>query len=321
MPLNRGMNPERKVVVGILSGLANDPGAFFTDKLLPATPGAHKGDILTLTGGTHFGMPGEDGRRAPGGQVSRGPGASFGDVDYTCQQYDREELVPKELIRRSADQLPIPLLQLYMAMALDFLRVGRDKRAATLITGTTWGYEDTPAGGDKWDTDTGKPVNQIKTAVDAIKGGKPNVILFGHGAFSAFQTNSNILSAMSVNADRALADMNWFKKAVANFLGLGQCIVVESLKNTSGNPESLTLTRILDKTVWIGCIGEHPGAVMENGDLVTAPTAMARVVESDFEMDEYEVKTHKSRAVQVGHSEDMVAVTTALGARLDDVIS
>lgn len=311
----------RPVLQGIQSGVANSRAGYWTERLCPAMPGAHKGDIITIAGGSQFGTPGEDGRRAPGGTVSRGDGIKHLPVSYTCRSFDREEVIPREYVSRTADILPIPIARTYLALATDFLLVGRDKRMAALIAATTLGYEDTPDAGDKWDVSTGKPIAQIKTGVSRIRaqGGNPNVIMMGRPDFDAFSINPNVLDTMSITADHALADEEWFTNAVARKLGLDRLIVADSLYDTSADPENRSLVYTF-RGCFIGCqalMPQEQGALMPNGDIVLQPSCFVRVVEDEMEPDEYEVPNRRSRAVQVHHSEDIVAVTPELGAYLD----
>jgi hypothetical protein len=311
---------EREVLEGILSGLANDPGDYIADKAVPMTATKFgKGSISTLSAGSHFGLKGETGRRLPGGQVQVGPGLGFGAVNYDIELFDRANRVPYELVKRS--QIPVPVLQMYLADIVHFLRVGREQRLADLITGTTWAANTALAGGDIWDTATSDPVQDISDAIDAIKGGAPNTIIMGRDTWNVLRTNSTVLAALNTTMDRAMLSPSAFANAVASHFGIPEdrIFVGRAEKLSSNNPEDVDdptkLGAIHGDYFWVGRIGSA-GIPLDGGDLLMSPSAIARVQESDLADNymQYDEPAYKSWVVQAGVGEDLLAVTAGLGS-------
>lgn len=319
---------EPEVLRGILSGLANAPSDYIADAAVPMTPTKFgRGSIPILSSGSHFGLAGQNGARLPGGEVSVGPGAGFDAVDYQIELYDRAERVPYELANRS--QLPIPVLRMYLGQAVDFLRVGREQRLATVITGTTWALNTPLAGADCWDTATSDPVLNISTAVEAIRG-SVNTIIMGRSTWNALRTNQTVLSALSLTQDHALMSNGTFANAVASHFNVpaNRIFVGRASRLTTNNPDDASditkLTDIFGDFFWIGQVG-GAGVQMSdsNPDLLFEPTALARVQESDladnymqFQRDEY-----KSWQVQTGVGEHLLAVTAGLGAIITNTVT
>ena len=317
---NTQLQPE--IVKDILSGLANLDGDYIADAMLPGIPtNFERGSIPTLAAGSHFGLLGETGRRSPGGEVSVGPGVGYGTVDYLIEVFDRAERLPKEIQRRS--QVPIPLLTQYLAMAVNFLRVGREQRLAAVLTNaaTVWanGAGGVAAGGF-WDG-AGDPVADISTAAETIAGGHPDTIAMGKETWEGLRRNALLLAALKTTQDNALMNESSFASAVASHFGVGanRIFIGRAQALNSADPDDVNVATALADIhgdyFWIGQVGGL-AAPMANGDLLMQPSAVARVIESDFE-DEFDsdwLITHKSWQVQTGIAEQILPVTPGLAA-------
>ena len=319
---------EREVLEGILSGLANAPGDYIADQAVPMTPTRFgKGSIAVLSAGSQFGLAGETGFRLPGGEVSVGPGAGFGTVSYDIELYDRAERIPYELAKRS--QIPVPLLQLYLSQAVNFLRVGRESRLANVITSTTWASNNALAGGNIWSTSTSDPIKDISDAVDSIRGGRPNAMIMGRATWNTLRTNSAVLDALKTTADRALLSKDAFAEAVASHYNIpaDRVFIGRAQKLTTNNPEDANdptaLADIHGDYFWVGQIGSAGVPVDDSSDLLMAPTAIARVQESDLmdNFNQYRQDSHRSWVVETGIGEHIVAVTTGLGAKITNTVA
>lgn len=313
----RDFQVPNQVIEGIVSGLENRD--YFVEDFLPATPGPHKGTIRTLSSLSHFGSPHDSARRGMGQTVYRGTGLAFSGVDYACLPYDFEQSIDRLQISRVEEYVPI--FKMYAAAVKHKLKTDREVDAAAVISATPWRYTDTPGAGDRWNADGSKPVAQLRVAIDALIGCTPNIMLFGYDAWSEFSQNSSVLEAMNTSADHALADPTWFKQAVGSKLGISKVVVVGSSYSTSGNPEpddASDLTRVFAGKVWIGQMSNVPG-VAAGRELVMESTALARIVEDEFQIEEYYEPQSRSRVVQGHMSEAVVAVDPRLGALLSAV--
>lgn len=318
MALNPNYFPDREVVSGILSGLSNDQP--FAADAIPATPGPYKGEIILIGGSARYGLADEDGRRAPGGKVHRGPGIGFSGLDYECALYDWEEPMPDEVIRRLGGRVGVPMTTAALATCVDAVKTRRDARFASLLASTSWQYTNTPGAGDRWSASTSNPHAQLLTMKSSFKGAKPNTLIIARDAFDAYHTNANALAALPNDGPKAYADMDFFRSAVMRVLGIQNLIVFENFARTSNDPDDFSnLSRLFAGKVWMGHIHNLPGAQAPTG-VAVSPTAVARIQEVPMSDTSYRDDSVKSEIVQVSLSEALVAVTTGLGARLDAVL-
>ncbi len=318
MALSPNFFPDREVVSGILSGIAND-NPFVADAI-PATPGPYKGEIMLLGGSARYGLADEDGRRSPGGRVHRGPGIGFSGLDYECELYDWEESIPDEVIRRLGGKVGVSMTSMALGTCVDAVKTRRDARLASLLASTSWQYEVTPAAGDRWNASTSNPHEQLLAMKSSFKGPKPNTLILSRDALDAYHTNANALAALPDNGPSAYADEDFLKGVVMRALGVSNLFVFENFERTSNDPDDFTnLQRLFAGKVWMGHIHNLPGAMNATG-VAVAPTALARIQETPFSDTSYRDDSHKSEVVQVSLSEVVTAVTTGLGARLDAVL-
>ncbi|MCB9553522.1 MAG: hypothetical protein H6705_16895 [Myxococcales bacterium] len=308
----------RRVLQGMVSGIANDANGYLVDQLLPATPGPHKGIIKVLTGGDHFGSDVDDTAVAPGAEIPTGNAPIFADVNYTCQKRGRKVHIPDEYKDRS--EIPIDIEAAYVGGVVGYLKIMRDKRLIDLIEAASWAYKPiasdaTADAGDRWTATTAYPVAQMKTAIDALVM-KPNVAVIGVEAFSALSTNVNVLSKMPTVNPSHLADEEYFASAIAAKLGLRKVIVYDMRRSANSDPATLALTRMFSKSVFLACMSQHPGVAAPNNDVLIQPSALARVQEWDFMPESKDDFDHDSTKYKVTHSEDMQVVSVQLGALL-----
>jgi len=323
---NPQIQPE--VLAGILSGLANAESDYIAEAFLPGSPTDFiEGSIPILAAGGYFGLNGEDGQRQPGGDVSIGPGIGYGKVDYECQPYYRGEPLPKEL--QQSSQIPIPLLTQYTQAAVDFVRVGRERRLRDAIVGAagTWAYDDTLAGVDVWDQSTSDPIADVSNAVDRIVGGRPNKILMGRATWKVLSRNATVLAALSTNTDNLLMSESRFAEAFAAHFGVlpGDIHIGRAQRLTTNNPDDADdrtlLTDIHEDYFWIGRIGGSMGPSADGSpNLLMSPTAMANARQSDFaDNAAVEWDWQKQRWVTItGVSEHIRTVTLGLGALIQN---
>lgn len=323
MALNQSIQGGSLVLQGILSGLANDADGYLVDKLLPATPSPKsKGIIKVLDGGDMFGSETDDTLIAPGAHYPAPVTLSFSDVNFVCKKFGKLAKVPEEWIENS--DLPIPVANTYLSAAVHYLKVMREARLASVITGATWAYANTPGAGDKWTASTSDPVAQLKAARDAMIL-YPNVLVLGFEAFSALQTNAKVLAGMPTTGPSNLSDEEYFAQAIARKLGIQRVLVWDIRKRAGDNPEvaltNANIPRIFSKDAWLGVMSQHPGFADPDGDLVLNPTAIARVEQQGITIEQEEDFDTDALKIKVKHKEAIQLVSANLGAHLSSVVA
>lgn len=309
----------RRVLQGIVSGIANDNNGYLVDQLLPATPGPHKGVIKVLTGGDHYGSDVDDTAVAPGAEIPTGNGPLFSDVNYTCQKRGRKVHIPDEYKLRN--EVPIDIEDAYLSGVINYLKIMRDARFITSqIEAPAWAYKPiaadaTVAAEDRWTASTANPTAQMQTAIDTLVI-KPNVAVIGALAFSALSTNANVLNGMPNVNPSHIADQEYFAAQIAAKLGLRKVIVYDMRKSANSDPGTLALARLFSKSVFLAAMAQQPGLMAPNGDVLVAPTAIARVEEWGFSPESEVDFDHDSTKYKVTHSEAIEVVSLELGALL-----
>lgn len=312
---------ERQILDGYLNGISNNPDKYLVDKVLPGTPGPAKGTILTDSSIEHFGGdPNDTAERLPGGLISQGPLGRVGSVEYNCKLFDRAYRVPDEDQDRS--QLPLPLLQRESRKALHYLKVKQEQRFYNVLNDTAWVYDPgDPGNGNEWDSATGDPIEQIDAAVDALDVDEGLTMVVDYAGWNALSTSAIVRSVLNTSSDRAKISPERFLEAYGYERGITSIHIQKARKNTSGDPDNRSLSRIASGGwCWIGLL--NPGApVVMDTDLFINPTAVARVVEKDFFSDMWRDEDHRSDVVAVGHREAIVVVDTNLGALLTALLA
>lgn len=320
MAVNQAFQGGNRVLQGIVSGVAQDHDGYMTQRLLPATPGPHKGTIKVLTGGDHFGSGTDDTLIAPGSEYPKPVVLKFEDVDYKTNKYGKTARVPEEWMDRG--ELPLNVADLYLSTAAHYLKVMQDFRLANTITGASWAYTDTPDAGDRWNASTSDPVAQLKAARDNLIV-YPNVLVLGFDAMSSLMTNEKVLNGMSTSSAHHLADEAYFAEAIARKLGIERVLVWDTRKRASDNPEvtfnNSTIPRMFSGYAWMGTMSQHPGVEAPNGDLVLNPTAIARIEEESmrpFRSPDFDTDSEK---LKVRHKEVIKLVSAQLGGLISAV--
>lgn len=322
MALDQAFQGGNRVLQGIVSGIAQDPAGYMTQRLVPATPGPHKGIIKVLTGGDHFGNSVDDTAIAPGGKYPGEVKLVFSDVEYTTQKYGKPAKVPDEWTDRG--ELPLNIADLYLSAATHYLKVMQDYRLASLITSTSWAYAATPDNDNKWTVSTSKPLDQLKAMRDGLVV-YPNVLDLGYEAMSALSTHSQITGGMSTSAPHHIADIEYFANEIAVKLGIERVLVWDTRKRASANPKvALTNTnipRMFRNYAWMGVMSQHPGVQAPNGDLVLNPCAIARVEEEGFTVEQARDFDTDSEKFKVRHKEVIKLVSASLGGLITAAVA
>lgn len=322
MAVNKGFQGGNPVLQGIVSGIAQDPDGYMTQRLLPPTPGPHKGTIKVLSGGDHYGSGTDDTLIAPGGSYPKGVVLKFDDVDYKTNKYGKPARIPDEW--KDRNELPLDIADMYLSATTHYLKVMQDYRLATILTGGGWAHTYTPDAGDRWTASTSDPIGQLKTARDALVV-YPNVMVVGYEAFSALQNNSKVLEGMPTTSPHSLADEQYFADAIAKKLGIQRVLIWDTRKRASDNPEvaltNANIPRMFGKHCWLGTMSQHPGVRARNSELLFNPTAIARVEEEAMQPFFAEDFDTDSEKIKVRHKEIIKLVSTALGGLITNAVA
>lgn len=319
------------VLRGIPSGIESKSGDLLVPRMLTPTPNAPgEGKVKTITAG-HMGDGGsvDAFKSSPGETIRKADPLVFAPVSYACEYRKLFDLVPSEEARAD-EELPEPMVALRSKNLMGTLLRNRDLALVTAITGTTWGtVTDLSAGGgaNQFDKSGADPIDVLVGTVDAIPGGA-NTIVFGADTWRYFSTHPNVLSALDTTRDRAILDPDRFASAIGEKLGLPN-VITYKLRVSNGAPldavTPATTVRRMSKQIWIGQVSNTPGIVGMNArglpEVTMNATALAFIQEADIAYKEAESINPEGRQMTVGMSYDILPVTTALGARLDAVVS
>lgn len=153
-----------------------------------------------------------------------------------------------------------------------------------------------------------------------------HLVVPGNG-WITFATHPNVLSTIKWDADRALLDQAGFQQLIGDKLGV-KLVIQKGRVNNSGPRTAVTkatLVRPLGKSIWAGTIAGAPGMVRTDSRgrqvIVSEPTALAYAVEDELDYGEAEVINPRGREMTMGKSYAITAVSTALGARIDNIIA
>ncbi len=129
------------------------------------------------------------------------------------------------------------------------LKLAREVRTADLVFGAASygaGYKETLSAGDRFDAQAAQP---LKTLEDALTTPifRPNVVVFGQAAWSAFRQHKDVLAATNKQsgAESGLAS----RRAVAELLEVDEVLVGRSRVASSKPGQDLVLKRAWGKSV------------------------------------------------------------------------
>ncbi len=205
------------------------------DKMFPIIPHQSKSDqFFTYPKGNWFRLQAK--KRAPGVE-SVGSGYEVSTDSFNCDVYALHKDVDDQ-IRANADPnfnldaeaARFVTQQLLLKREFDF--------AATFFKTSLWTGSST--GGDitigtKWDTASGRPINDIMLQLDAVQGRtgiRPNKAAFGKKAWTCFMNNAEVLDRIKYNSSVQSPAMA-SKLLAAQLLGLDEVHVAGAVYNNT----------------------------------------------------------------------------------------
>lgn len=318
------------VLNDILSSIESKSKDLLVPQMVPGSPVvASRGIIKTVDAG-HMsdGGTADAFKVAPGGDVPDAPELKFGNVSYFCEYRKLKALVPEESHRADLE-LPMPLVEAYSKNLLGTLLRNRELALLDVLENTSWGtVQNLGAGGldAQWSDDTEDPIERLAIIEDALPMGA-NFLLFGAGSWREFKTHPKVRDALSISRDKAIIDEQEFMEVVGEKLGIDRVVVYKLRVSTAGPTTAVApanLVRRFSSSVWMGQVdfgGATPSAdARGNPELLVGPTALTHLVEKDVSYEEDKSISPGGRLMRVAMSYDILPVTTALGARLDNVV-
>lgn len=140
------------------------------------------------------------GLRLPGSKLQRITN-DFEEANYDCKSYGAEDRLSEEQLRKADDS--IDLITSTILGVQNGLFINREKHVVDTVINTTnfntAGMYDALTGAERWDTDTGQPLLNISTGVNAIieaVGVAPNLALCNMKVWKALANNGDTLERL-----------------------------------------------------------------------------------------------------------------------------
>jgi len=246
---------------------------------------------------------------------SRWPELSFSldlTSEYECHRYLTSFRVPLE-IRGNADK-SLGLMKRAAELVTDKLALARERRVAELMfTASNWDNSDTP--GDLWDTGSGDPLGDIRTAIQTVESGggiRPNTIIVGAAVGDCLHYHGDVTPLWAGN-DLPL------EKALARYFDVDRFAIGRAKYTTDaeGTAEAdVTYSNVWGKHCWVGYQArgtfDNPETMEPSGAMIFRNELSQRLYYIDA------TDTVKVAGLEVS---DERATDSALGYLLESVIS
>ena len=257
-------DPARTAIVQMYT----EPG-MIADRVLPPTPPLGKGEFKW------FRYKIDDSFQVPDtrlGRKSMPTEVEFEGEEVTdaTKHYGLRDSVPQEDVDAvgatgsSSREWASPVDTAAIRMT-HLLKLDREVRVADRVFGASHygsGYKETLSETDRFDADGSNPLGTLEEAlVTPIF--RPNVVIFGQSAWSAFRQHKNVLAATNKQsgAEAGLAS----RQAVAELLEVDEVLVGRSRVASNREGQDLTLTRAWGKSVACLYRGAYGGSATPGG--------------------------------------------------------
>jgi len=332
-PTSDKFRPVDPVLDKIFAGLANAPSKFIADTVLPviadgssAKSGSENFSTGTIQRVSQDGLFGDlslSNERNPGSTFNRSKGVQLDPLTYSTQYYGLESLVDLDEEARAQLGGRMGLKQLAMAPVVTTLKVEKEIRVAAFFqTAANWNDTVTLAGANQWDTATSDPIGDIDAGVEAVGAWGPDAdtIIFDRESASSLRKNPIFLQFLGDQLNRQIVNDATIASLMMQHWGL-KAIFAKARKKTSldaPGDTTPTLANIWTDTVWIGALGGANAVPLGGGAIKVDGIAAGRVVESGWQMREYDAPERKSVVQQIDYSEVDVAILAELGYTIVD---
>lgn len=316
------LRPVRPVLQQMVAGFEQDASRYIADKVLPAiNTDERTGQLFEVGLDAFFGDIDVDTRREPGADYEEAKGFDLSMVNFDCQEYGlKSPLIDDETLARSQFEKVSSMAQAYLRQLYHIHLIKREERVANLLFNTTTFTNGAIlAAGSRLDEAGGDPMGVIQDGVETIKdvGRDPNIIICGRSPYAnGISQSAQILSYLPDNTDRNLLARGRFASLMQDHFGIGNTFVGEARRNTVSVGQSAALGDIWGNFIAIGYIEGLSGAAnamsRPGGGLNLAPTAAARLVAEDFQVDVLDNREKRGEQVRLRHNEDEIAVSEEL---------
>ena len=248
---------------------------------------------------------GKENLRTYTNQLLRAPGTRALQVDfsisqgnYVCTEKAIEKLVPDEFLNNTDD--PYDPKRDATAFLMDNLWVNQEVALQAVMTSTaTMTLNTTLSGTGQWsDYANSDPINDIETAIEAVRTAtaqRPNVITMSRQVFLKLKYHPDIRAQLKYTNGGQLSDGE-MGKFLADFFSLEEVIIGESVKNTSIDGQTDSISDVWGKDCWL--IYRTPRPSLMNATFGLTLTDVPRLV------DTYREEAFKSDVVRVRYSYD-----------------
>ncbi len=323
----RAVNP---VLQNLLIGYANAEESYIGTKLLPPVPTEEQqtGTIYTINRGDMHGHRINTLEWGLGSRAHQSPGFGTSTATYTCERFAEEVSIDKDAIRRS--DIPLDLKALQMQVVAEDMALAQERRIANAFFSTgNFAQNRTLGAGEQWITaagaavNTANPIEDISLGIETVEnnGRSANAIVFGRMSWYGFLRNPAVLEFLAISKDRLrLTPAEARALLLERFDNFKNVYVGKARQRTSNPNQTFTATDLWGDGVWIGHLsdGTNMATGMGKGSVAVAPTAVARFVEYDWTVDEYEDEPLKSEVVRISLSEDVLVTSAPDGYYLAD---
>ena len=257
-------DPARTAIVQMYT----EPG-MIADRVLPPTPPLGKGEFKW------FRYKIDDSFQVPDtrlGRKSMPTEVEFEGEEVTdaTKHYGLRDSVPQEDVDAvgatgsSSREWASPVDTAAIRMT-HLLKLDREVRVADRVFGADQygtGYKETLSAEDRFDADGSDPLGTLEDAL-LTPVFRPNVVVFGQGAWSAFRQHKNVLAATNKQsgAEAGLAS----RRAVAELLEVDEVLVGRSRVASNREGQDLTLKRAWGKSVACLYRGAYGGSATPGG--------------------------------------------------------
>lgn len=322
-PLTSTIRPVNPVLQGRVIGYFNSDDSYIADQVLPKIGGVGKtGTIMNVGRASGFGDVTDNLLRHYKSRYHRNAGPTIGNATWNCEEYGDEALVD---LRQLADaDVGIDLEFLESQVAIENLRIWRERRAASLLFNTTTFTQNvTLAGNDQWSSALSDPMDDIDVAVRTVYasiGKAPNTFISGFLPGRTIRKNASVLSFRPTNTDRNMLTDEQFREILKSMFGIDNVFVGNAHYNTANQAQTVALSPVWGDMVWIGYMDYGtPGTTLGSSKAAVGPSAAVQLVAEDLTSEEYEAPEVRSKVLRHRHEMDELVTSAISGYIINDI--
>lgn len=322
-PTGSTIRPVSPVLQGRVIGYFNADDDYIAEKVLPSLGGVGKtGTIMNVASASGFGDPSDNLLRGYKSKYHRNIGPQLGSTTWSCEEYGDEAAVDLGMLEDCDDAIDLKMIE--SQVALENLRVWRERRAADLLFNTsTFTNNVTLSGGNQFSASTSDPVAVFDTGIRTVKaasGKTPNTMVLGWLPFRTVLKNASLLSYMPTTDNRNMLTPTALSAMLKDLFGIENVFVGKAHYNTAYQGQTASLSPIWGDMIWLGFMDyADPGVRVNAGSAAVSATAALRLIQTDLTSEEYADDTHRATIVRHRQKEDELVTSAVSGYIINDV--